>query len=600
MSLSAPGDRNPAGIPAGRAPGRVTGEDADHARSGHCPAAWRPTSGILYPFFLSHSSPVTYNPFHNHFPHGEKSAHEHDLHARDIARKARSARVLGSPIVWLVVTLLMVVAGFGWLERRVKPETTAAVVEGRPGEPGALPVTEEKNYEEVVKEPFLPITADSDEPRADEFRQIEETEAAVAPLMSRAQQYEESGQLTYPPQENAWDLFTEILRLDPENAKARAGQKRILATLDSEVDALIGEGEYETAERWIDELDRIRPGSAEQTLYRNRIAEARRKEAEQRAAEAKRKEVEELLREAKIRLESSPPRTTEALQLFRDALAIDPGSTEAKTGIDRLVEYHLVLAGAYMKKGEFAQAETEIRIAEVIEPRHEGVKNARRELARERDRRLAEEQAAQIRQRMAEEEERRRQEAQRLEEERRTQEKVATRKTPGPRLLEAGILAYYRSDYQRAFELLHPLAEEGVARAQFRLGLMYVLGRGVAENRAEGLKWIKAALSVIVTMAKKGIPWAQTDLGTAYELGLGLEKDMNKAIHWYTEAADRGYAGAQTNLGVLYASGDGVEWNRDLAIQWLQRAARQGDRVAMENLKALGAPVTVRPAGETE
>ena len=155
--------------------------------------------------------------------------------------------------------------------------------------------------------------------------------------------------------------------------------------------------------------------------------------------------------------------------------------------------------------------------------------------------------------------------------------------------LAEGIQAYYNGDYNRSFELLFPLAQEGVPRAQFRIGIMYRFGRSVSQNLDLAEKWFTAALPQLLRQAQLGEPWAQTDLGTSYEFGISLQQDYERAAYWYKKAADQGYAGAQTNLGVLYAQGDGVDYDRSKAISWLRKAAVQGDRVAADNLKILGA-----------
>jgi tetratricopeptide (TPR) repeat protein len=154
--------------------------------------------------------------------------------------------------------------------------------------------------------------------------------------------------------------------------------------------------------------------------------------------------------------------------------------------------------------------------------------------------------------------------------------------------MDKGIGAYYNGDYNSSFELLYPLAEDGYARAQFRIGVMYRYGRSVSKNPDLSEKWFTAALPSILKFAQKGVPWAQTDLGTAYEVGISLKQDYERAAHWYRLAADQNYAGAQTNLGVLYANGEGVDYSRSEAVYWLRKAANQGDLVAIENLKIMG------------
>ena len=58
---------------------------------------------------------------------------------------------------------------------------------------------------------------------------------------------------------------------------------------------------------------------------------------------------------------------------------------------------------------------------------------------------------------------------------------------------QAGFEAAARGDYATALRELRPLAEQGDARAQYGLGIMYDKGRGVTQDHAEALKWIRLA-----------------------------------------------------------------------------------------------------------
>jgi hypothetical protein len=67
--------------------------------------------------------------------------------------------------------------------------------------------------------------------------------------------------------------------------------------------------------------------------------------------------------------------------------------------------------------------------------------------------------------------------------------------------------AYQREeDYATAFRELKPLADQGDARAQTKLGIMYDHGKGVAQDDAEAVKWYRRA-------ADQGDALAQTILG---------------------------------------------------------------------------------------
>ena len=51
-----------------------------------------------------------------------------------------------------------------------------------------------------------------------------------------------------------------------------------------------------------------------------------------------------------------------------------------------------------------------------------------------------------------------------------------------------GIAAYVIKDYETAYKLWLPLAEQGDAGAQYLLGMMYDLGQGVLQDYKEAVK----------------------------------------------------------------------------------------------------------------
>ena len=76
------------------------------------------------------------------------------------------------------------------------------------------------------------------------------------------------------------------------------------------------------------------------------------------------------------------------------------------------------------------------------------------------------------------------------------------------------------------------LAEEGKAEAQYNLGLMYSLGKDIARNDPEAVKWYLRA-------AQQGFAEAQTNLGLMYGKGHGVEQNYNEAVKWYRRAAEQ-------------------------------------------------------------
>jgi hypothetical protein len=69
---------------------------------------------------------------------------------------------------------------------------------------------------------------------------------------------------------------------------------------------------------------------------------------------------------------------------------------------------------------------------------------------------------------------------------------------------------------------------------------------------------------------------AQFKLGVCYGHGKGVATDAVAAAEWYVKAAAQGYAIAQHNLGVLYANGTGVPRDYKAAAALFAKAAAQG------------------------
>ena len=89
-----------------------------------------------------------------------------------------------------------------------------------------------------------------------------------------------------------------------------------------------------------------------------------------------------------------------------------------------------------------------------------------------------------------------------------------------------GVAAYARQDYVTAAKLMRVAADQGKAKAQYNLGLMYEDGQGVTQ-------------------------------------------DYKEAVNWYRLSADQGDADAQYNLGLMYANGQGVTQDYKEAVKWL-------------------------------
>ncbi|MEA1888592.1 MAG: tetratricopeptide repeat protein [Pseudomonadota bacterium] len=86
-------------------------------------------------------------------------------------------------------------------------------------------------------------------------------------------------------------------------------------------------------------------------------------------------------------------------------------------------------------------------------------------------------------------------------------------------------------------------------------------------------------------LAESGIAEAQYSLGFLYQSGWGPERDLQKAVAWYISAAEQNEARAQFNLGVLFLGGeDEIDKDVDTAMFWLTRSAENNNIRAKEFL----------------
>lgn len=172
-----------------------------------------------------------------------------------------------------------------------------------------------------------------------------------------------------------------------------------------------------------------------------------------------------------------------------------------------------------------------------------------------------------------------------------------------------GLRAYAQQDYNAARAEFRPLAEAGRANAQYYMGVLFGLGRGVERDLGKAETWflkaaqqgharamfslgnihrmrsdIPGAIRYFEQAAEKGMRSAQYNLGVLYATGDGVAKNAGKAFRWYGLAAANGHADAQYNLGVFHRDGLGTPADARKAIEWFARAAENGNVFAQINL----------------
>ncbi|NQT27962.1 sel1 repeat family protein [candidate division KSB1 bacterium] len=190
----------------------------------------------------------------------------------------------------------------------------------------------------------------------------------------------------------------------------------------------------------------------------------------------------------------------------------------------------------------------------------------------------------------------------------------------------AGIEAYNQMQYEKAWEILGPLAEKGDAKAQLWVGILYLMGKGVPVNFSLGYKWLLRAESVYYTETGRLIEWVESrmteediasirifayddladdhniswlcqaamdgDADAQYHIGKIFSNpkwkpDYLRAAVWFGRAADQGHVDAQFWLGLLYDAGLGLTENNRAARCWYKIAADQGHKDALVMLGSI-------------
>ena len=170
-------------------------------------------------------------------------------------------------------------------------------------------------------------------------------------------------------------------------------------------------------------------------------------------------------------------------------------------------------------------------------------------------------------------------------------------------LLSVAALAqsHPQSESKKLSEIL-TAAEQGDAKAQFRLADHYELGKGVPRDYVEAVQWYAKA-------AAQGHAGAQYSLGRIFEfagrLQAGFSEDYTEAAKWYRMAAEQGYARGQLKLAFAYSLGIGVPQDYIQAHMWANLASARSTGRAEQKLRAdlreaIAAKMTPEQIGEAQ
>jgi uncharacterized protein len=125
---------------------------------------------------------------------------------------------------------------------------------------------------------------------------------------------------------------------------------------------------------------------------------------------------------------------------------------------------------------------------------------------------------------------------------------------------------YRNGDFPKAYALFSPLAKDGVADAQYYIGLMYAKGQAVPQDAAMAVEWYQKA-------ANQGHALAQNNLGYMYGQGAGVPRNFVNAHMWYSLAAAAGNVLSQENrdLIALKMSSRQIAKSQSQARDWMAK-----------------------------
>ena len=118
-----------------------------------------------------------------------------------------------------------------------------------------------------------------------------------------------------------------------------------------------------------------------------------------------------------------------------------------------------------------------------------------------------------------------------------------------PHLIEAASIHMSQGDFDSAARLLRRAADQGMAQAQYNLGIFFYNGRGVQKDLGHAVYWFRKA-------AAQDYPNAVYMLAFMSENGLGYSKDLPSAFALYRQAASLQESDSQGKLALLMLDRD--------------------------------------------
>lgn len=142
---------------------------------------------------------------------------------------------------------------------------------------------------------------------------------------------------------------------------------------------------------------------------------------------------------------------------------------------------------------------------------------------------------------------------------------------------------YKNCSISRALELFQSEAEKGNVLALHDIGKMYRNGLLGNENIPKADEYFQKSLQGFLMLeptVKRLRDYVQYRIGKMYALGYGTAQDYSKAFGWFEKSAAAENKFAQYSLGSLYFYGNGIPQNYEKAFEYFKLSADQNNAYA--------------------
>ncbi len=289
------------------------------------------------------------------------------------AASPRPRRWVGAALV-----LLILVAGvaFWYLNRPGNGNQEGPVVVHVP-----IETKPDKTVEQVRSTVVKTIPPGAGKGASDTTRSAPDPQIAAG--LKAAERHLQAWNLTAPPGRNAYDAYQKVLKIDPDNAEARKGIKKVAERYADLAEKELKRGKLDKAMGFV--KTGLEVDAANRRLW------ALREKINLQNEQARQKKIQGLLVKANERIASlrltKPPRDN-ALHYFREVQKTDPGNTEARRGIRKIADRYATLAEKEMNRFRYDDARRFIDTGLQVDPRHKKLLMLKTEINKRLDQRV--------------------------------------------------------------------------------------------------------------------------------------------------------------------------------------------------------------------